>query len=110
MRKKSIPKEAKDQIEKRVAEFNQNVIGDPDFYYHTRYRGRFLYLERFVNGLSMPICRLEYTGSMDNWGFAIFRYSNERYDPAAWMFPGVEHVDGTIEGAMKAGLKAYPPQ
>jgi hypothetical protein len=25
-----------------------------------------------------------------------------------WMFPGGEHVDGTVEGAMRAGLEAYP--
>ena len=25
-----------------------------------------------------------------------------------WMFPGNQYLDGTIEGAMKAGLEAYP--
>ncbi len=40
--------------------------------------------------------------------FAIFKWSREDYDPEEWFFPGVEHVDGTIEGAMKAGLEAYP--
>jgi hypothetical protein len=42
------------------------------------------------------------------WEFAIFKYSDERYDPDEWMFPGGEELDGTIEGAMRAGLKAYP--
>jgi hypothetical protein len=41
------------------------------------------------------------------WEFAIFKYSDERYDPDEWMFPGGEELDGTIEGAMRAGLKAY---
>jgi hypothetical protein len=45
---------------------------------------------------------------MDNWDFAIFRYSREFYDPDEWMFPGAGHVDGTVEGAMRAGLEAYP--
>jgi len=45
---------------------------------------------------------------MDAWEFAIFKWSSERYDPEEWMFPGSEWVDGTIEGAMKAGLQAYP--
>ena len=35
-------------------------------------------------------------------------YSSERYDDDEWFFPGSEHVNGTIEGAMKAGLEAYP--
>lgn len=25
------------------------------------------------------------------------------------MFPGVQHANGTIEGALKAGHEAYPP-
>jgi hypothetical protein len=54
-----------------------------------------------------PICRLTYTGKLDDWGFAIFKWSNERYDPDEWFFPGAEELDGTIEGAMRSGLKAY---
>ena len=45
---------------------------------------------------------------MQHWEFAIYKYSDERYDPEEWIFPGAEEVDGTIEGAMRAGLKAYP--
>lgn len=45
---------------------------------------------------------------MDNWEFAIYKYSKDRYDPDEWMFPGSGHVDGTVEGAMKAGIEAYP--
>jgi hypothetical protein len=44
---------------------------------------------------------------MNNWGFAIYKYSAGRYNPDEW-FPGDEYVDGTIEGAMMAGLHAYP--
>lgn len=109
MSRKGIPQEIKKQINKRVEEFNQSVINNPNVYYHTRYRGRFLYLDRFNYGRSGPICRLTHTGSIDNWEFAIFKYSDERYDPEEWFFPGAGHVDGTVEGAMKAGLEAYPP-
>jgi hypothetical protein len=45
---------------------------------------------------------------MQHWEFAIYKYSDGRYDPEEWMFDGMEEVDGTIEGAMRAGLKAYP--
>jgi hypothetical protein len=109
MSSKSIPSEIKKQVDNRVAEFNQKVISNPNIYYVTRYRGRFLYRERFKYGRSGPICRLEYSGSIDNWDFAIFKYSNERYDPEEWFFSGAGHVDGTVEGAMKAGLEAYRP-
>ena len=45
---------------------------------------------------------------MEKWEFAIYKYSDERYDPDEWFFPGGGQVDGTIEGAMRAGLQAYP--
>lgn len=73
-----------------------------------RYKGKFLYLDRQDYGRLSPICRLEYMGKMEDWSFAIYKYSDERYDEEEWFFPGAEHVDGTIEGAMKAGLEAYP--
>ena len=40
--------------------------------------------------------------------YSIYKYSDEHYDEEEWFFPGNEHVDGTLEGAMKAGLEAYP--
>ena len=36
------------------------------------------------------------------------RVESALYDAEEWFFPGEEHIDGTIEGAMKAGLEAYP--
>ena len=59
-------------------------------------------------GEPFQICRLSYTGKMDGWEFAIYRHSKDRYDPDEWFFPGQEKVDGTIEGAMQAGVTAYP--
>jgi hypothetical protein len=45
---------------------------------------------------------------MDNWEFAIFKWSTETYDSDEWMFPGSGEIDGTVDGAMMAGLQAYP--
>lgn len=45
---------------------------------------------------------------MKNWEFAIYRFSTETYDDYDIFFPGDEYIDGTIEGAMKAGNEAYP--
>ena len=67
-----------------------------------------MYLDRYDYGRVGPICRLRYTGSMDDWEFAIFKYSDKCYDTDEWMFPGSGHVNGTVEGAMRAGLEAYP--
>jgi hypothetical protein len=73
-----------------------------------RYQGRFAYLDRLQFGQRSQVARLTYAGSTDDWEFAIYKYSSGRYDPGEWLFPGAEHLDGTIEGALRAGLEAYP--
>jgi len=85
---KSITPEIKAQVEKIVEEFNRKVINNPDIYYIARYKGRFLYLDRFEYDRSGPICRLKYDGDMNNWEFAIFKFSDEKYDPEEYLFPG----------------------
>ena len=70
--------------------------------------GNYPYLDRNDWGRVCHVCRLKYNGAMDNWDFAIFKYSDERYDPEEWLFPGGGHVDGTVVGTMRAGLGAYP--
>ena len=106
---RGIPDKVKTDVAAIVQHFNTTVIRNPHCVYVPRYRGKFLYLDRQDDGRLSPICRLEYTGNMEDWSFAIYKYSDERYDEEEWFFPGAEHVDGTLEGAMKAGLEAYTP-
>jgi hypothetical protein len=75
--------------------------------YSARFKGKYLYLDRTDRSKPLPICRLTWNGKMDNWDFAIYKYSSEKYDPEEWFFPGEEFVDGTVTGAMKAGMEAY---
>ena len=105
---RGIPDAVKTDVAARVEHFNTTVIRNLRCLYVPRYKGKFLYLDRQDYGRLHPICRLEYTGNMKDWSFAIYKYSNELYDPEEWFFPGAEHVDGTIAGAMQAGLEAYP--
>ena len=105
---RGLPDEVKTQVIAIVQHFNTNVIRNPHCMYIPRYKGKFLYLDRQDYRRLHPICRLEYTGKMEDWSFAIYKYSDERYDAEEWFFPGAGHVDGTVEGAMKAGLEAYP--
>jgi hypothetical protein len=105
---KGIPEDIKKQVNEIVRHFNETQSQDRACYYETRYEGRYLYLDRKESHGMSPICRLKYTGKMDDWEFAIYKYSSDRYDTEEWFFPGMECVDGTIEGAMKAGLEAYP--
>ncbi len=103
-----IPAAIKTQVADRIAAFNRGVLQDPNVSYQPRYQGTFLYLDRRDYGQVSRICRLTYTGTLDRWEFAIYKYSDARYDPDEWFFPGAEQVDGTLEGAMRAGLAAYP--
>ena len=95
-----IPNELKSQITKTVHTLNQQL----NFSYTARIAGECLYLD--YNGKEKRV-RLKYTGDMNDWDFAIFKWSSETYDPEEMFFPGAEEVDGTIEGAMKAGDIAY---
>jgi hypothetical protein len=103
-----IPGVVREQIQQRVERFNREVIQDVDLGYVPRFRGSFIYLDRKEWGGLSRIGRLTYDGDVDDCEFAIFKYSSERYDPDEWMFPGFEELDGTVEGAMRAGLMAYP--
>ena len=107
---RSIPDEVKEEVDGIVERFNREVLKKSGCVYVPRYKGRYVYLDRKDGrgGTPSPICRLRYTGKMDDWAFAIFKYSSERYDAGEWFFPGSEHVDGTVEGAMQAGMEAYP--
>ena len=107
MAKKTIPEEVKQQVIQIIERFNEEELAGAESCYIPRWKGPFLYLDRIDDGTSCPICRLNYTGDISQWQFAIFKYSSERYDPEERWFPGAECVDGTIEGAMRAGMQAY---
>ncbi len=104
----SIPDEIKREVHRIIEHFNRANSVRNDCYYEPRFKGKYCYLYRSDFGRLGPICRLTYTGEMNQWEFAIFKWSSETYDPDEFMFPGRWLVDGTIEGAMKAGLEAYP--
>lgn len=131
-RKKAIPDDIREQVVARIDAFNKAHVRPnkpspmsrlmramgmpapeagalPAGTYVPRFKGVFLYLDRVgFGGFPSEICRLRWTGSMEGWEFAIYRHSRNIYDPDEWFFPGAEDVDGTVEGAMRAGLKAYP--
>ena len=103
MRQKIIPDNVREKATSIVEQFNN----DSDIDYIIRFQGKFLYLDRYEYGKKLPTCRLLYNGDFNNWGFAIFKWSSEAYDPNEFSFPGRGLVDGTIEGAMRAGIEAY---
>jgi hypothetical protein len=119
-RQPAIPPEIQAEVQKLVDEFNHQhfkkvapllsklIGGNANYGYSARFKGKYLYLDRVDHAKPSPICRLTWTGAMDQWDFAIYKYSDERYDPEEWLFTGAGKVDGTVTGAMEAGIAAYP--
>ena len=105
--KTPIPVQVKEEALRVVEQFNQKDLADTGSRYVPRFKGKYLYLDREGSGDVGHICRLEYAGPKRGWYFAIYKYSDERYDEEDWFFPGNELVDGTVKGALKAGMKAY---
>ena len=102
----TIPDKVRTEVERIIADFNHKTFSNTGIAYSAHYRGKYLYLKRNEYSDPSPICRLTYTGEMDAWKFAIYKYTDERYSDHE-MFPGMGEVDGTVERAMRAGLMAY---
>jgi len=102
-----IPAQVRDEALRIIERFNQKKLANTGCRYVPRFKGKYLYLDRDDFGSVGPVCRLEYAGGRKGWYFAIYKYSANRYDPQEWFFPGSERVDGTIEGALEAGMQAY---
>ena len=80
----AIPVEAKEEALRDIARFNQEVLANSECRYLPRFKGKYLYLDRDDSGRGEPICRLEYNRRKRLWEFAIYKYSDERYDPEEW--------------------------
>ena len=103
-----VPDDVKTQATEIVRRFSEQYSLRGDCYYSVRFRGKHAFVDRSDNGRIRPICRLTYTGEMDGWEFVLYKWSSGRYDRRVTEFPGAELLDGTVEGAMRAGLEAYP--
>jgi hypothetical protein len=77
----SIAEEVKRAVEAIVERFNRENSARDDCYYEAQFQGSYCYLSRADYGRLGPICRLTYTGQMDKWEFAIFKWSSEKYAP-----------------------------
>jgi hypothetical protein len=63
------------------------------------FRGRYGY----ISHAGSPLCRLGYRGALDDWDFAIYRYTRDRYDADVFGMP--DH-DSTQE-CLSVALRAY---
>lgn len=107
MKNEDIPAFVRQLVEQAVEDFNREEMSGSGKVYHVRFKGRYVYVDRDDGIGPAPVFRLEYTGDLSDWEFAIYKYSADDYDEEENFFPGAEKLDGTIEGALRAGMKAY---
>ncbi|MBI4564834.1 MAG: hypothetical protein HY716_09110 [Planctomycetes bacterium] len=68
--------------------------------YETEAKRGYLYV---AEADGKPVCRLRYTGKMDDWDLQMFKWSSERYDAGNdFMFGG-----GTLEECIGAAIQRY---
>ena len=86
-----IPATIVNEVESRVKAFNEAKLAKKKAKYVPVIKGKFIYLMRTLTDGSLEhVCRLTYTGAIEDMDFAIYKYSTEKYDPNEWFFdPGV---------------------
>lgn len=104
-----IPEDVKEAVIQRVQAFNKAHKTQ----FQVEFKGKYCYLSKihatyWSRAADTKLGRLEWSGDIDKLEFVVFRYSREIYDPNEYLFPGREDLNGTIEGAMRAGFKLYP--
>jgi hypothetical protein len=104
-----IPEDVKKAIIQRVQAFNKAHKSQ----FQVEFKGKYCYLSKihatyWSGAADTKLGRLTWTGDIEKWTFDVYKYSRESYDPNEFMFPGREDLNGTIEGAMRAGFKLYP--
>lgn len=97
-----IPPLDKTVLLKKVEAFARTRSWYPEIQLQLRFKGQFCYVDTInTEKRVLPLCRLRYF-SKDNWSFAMFAYSNERYEPCAFS-------NGKLEGTWQDALLVCEP-
>lgn len=105
-KRKPIPTEVQAEANQAVHRFDKAY----DTLHNLEFKGGYAYLKRVEEDQTFTkIGRLTYLEKTGEWDFTVYKYTNERYDPYEFNYPGRIHLDGTIEGVLWAGLDIYPP-
>jgi hypothetical protein len=100
-KKMKLSKKTQEELEEQVKSFNKEHKSK----FKIRFRGKFIYLDKVTLFRTTHIGRLKYNGSLDTLSFAVYKYSNNSYNANEFFFPGMDQLNGNINGAMKAGLE-----
>ena len=103
-----VPISIQGDLQDRANFFMNTVIPKASWRLWVDARGKFIYIRRVMDdGTFHNLGRLIYSGDPENMSFAIYRYRTEKYDSKN-DFIGAHHLNGTLEGALKAIFDTYP--
>ncbi len=103
-----IPIEIQGDLQNRADIFREDFVPKVSWRFIADARGKFIYIRRYMSdGSRQNLGRLRYSGDVNQMTFAIYKYKTEKYELKADFF-GASHLDGTLEGALRAILEAYP--
>ncbi len=124
---KKIPDRVKDEVTRRIEQYAAEHFSGRYTRLNTRFRGQFCYIDAYQEPVVMEgwppedwgvsrdeyleqlrntpihLCRLRYFGN-DEWGFAFYTYSNERYELS--VYPNGSFT-GTPEDAFATAASVY---
>lgn len=99
----AIPEQARWRVEQRL-ELRRRDRWPALHDLKVRYRGNYAYVTGTDPDGPLPLCRLAWTGSPDNWGFACWLASTNRYEES--ILPNGSFT-GTPEDALDCACGLY---
>jgi hypothetical protein len=104
-----IPDHVRSSLQDRLETHARTAWNERCAEVHVRFRGEYAYIDAIESdpwimpGTSeeekdqlrqtpVKLCRLAWTGDMDSWGFAFYKYSDDRYEPSMTL-------DGSMAGS-----------
>jgi hypothetical protein len=89
-KQRAIPPQALEHLLSQLLSFQDSRL-------EASIRGRFCYVD-YAGG---PLCRLGYRGQLDEWDFAIYKYSTQRYGELE-LAPSCDSVFNCVDLALHA--------
>lgn len=97
-----IPFRIQCSLEERTNLFITKIFPKASWRISADSRGKFICLRLYMrDGSCQNLGRLTYSGNTENMSFAIYKNNTKRYESKTDFF-GSQHLDGTIEGALRA--------
>ena len=98
-----IPPKIHEEICMQIESFASTRLWYPKIRLQVRFKNQFCYVDTTEegNGRILPLCRLRHF-TRENWSFALFTYSNDRYEPCLFS-------DGKWEGTIESALQICEP-